>query len=300
MRALAISFSLLCLATFASGGRFVAVPDLIEPATLSAPTAQCRIQNDHNACGTIYWTVGGFCQDDEVTAYLDLPNDPCLAGCPPSGGTVNVESAEVGLRLVGAVCSGGYPVTSYSFDAQASIHLLDPGMSTPDCPYPRITPQLQSDIVTVPAWTATASTDPARTRYQLLRFPCSPPPWSWPCCFPIQPVFLGFRYISFSVPDSVYGGCAEGGYPPPGAASACRWWYPGQKGQNGYADQSPCSIPCTMYYTNWTVYGGYWFESQDAGFGELCDWDMFLNVNCYGCGVPIGETTWGKLKSMTR
>jgi hypothetical protein len=290
-----VMLAICIIATSASAGKFAAVSDInTGPSPLAKTTAQCRIQNDHNACGSIYWTLGGFCQDDEVTSYYTLQNNPCLAGCSWSNSVMQIESAEVGLRLIGTTCTGGYPITSFPFDARAAIYLPDPDMSTPDCPYPSFTPTCQSAIVTVPAWTATASTDPARTRYQML-------PFDWWCCVPIQPVFLGFRYISFSVPDSVISGCAEGGYPPPEAASACAWWYPGQKGLNGYADQSPCSIPCTMYYTNWTVYGGYWFESQDAGFAELCDWDMFLNVDCSYCAcIAVKKTTWGSLKSLMR
>jgi hypothetical protein len=292
-RFLFVTLATCLLAAPANAGWFVAVPEVntgIEP--MASATADCRIANDYNAnspCTAVFWSFGGWCLDDEVTGYFSLQNNTCLAGCAATWGAVNIESGEMGLRVVGTTCNGGYPVTTYPIDGQFSIYALDPVVSTPDCPFPAWDPVCVSVVTTVPALTATSSTDPARFYNTVCAFD-----WS---CFPLQPVFGSYHYVAYSLPESALAACQDGGQ------SACAWWYPGFRGRNGTNPATPCAIPCTQYYRNVSLYGPDWHESLDAGLARQTDFAMWLNVNCTICAccgpwVGVKHTTWGKLKSV--
>lgn len=285
-RILLATLAICLIAAPASAGKFVAVPDIntgMDPAAKT--TADCRIANQFATCGTVFWTFGGWCVDDEVTTYFNLPNDPCLAGCTATRGFARIESAEVGLRVVGTTCNRGYPITTLPMDLQYFIYQLDPGVSTPDCPFPMLDPLCSSVVATVPAYTATASTDPARSQNFLI-------PFDPLCCLELQPVFGGVRFINFSVIESTLVGCGQGGL------STCAWWYPGLRGRNGFSPPAPCAIPCTQYWRNISIYGPDWYESLDAGLGRYTDFAHWLNMSCFDCPTAVEKTTWGKLKSL--
>jgi len=288
-RILLATLAICLIAVPASAAKFVAVPEVnmgIEP--MSKATADCRIENVWNnasPCTAVYWSFGGWCLDDEITAYFDLPNNACLAGCPGTNGMIAIESGEMGLRVVGTTCNNGYPVTTYPIDGMFQIYLPDPVVSTPDCPFPSLDPICSSVVTTVPALTATGSTDPARS-YNIINV------FDPMCCLSLQPVFGSYKYVAYSLPESAYAGCGDGGL------SACPWWYPGFRGRNGTNPATECAIPCTQYYRNVTVYGPDWAESIDAGLARQTDMAMWLNVSCAPCGTAIEKTTWGKLKSL--
>lgn len=278
----------LLIAATASAGSFVAVPDVMEPESEAPKTeAVFRIANSHSACGTVFWSFGGWCEGDEVTAYFDLPNDPRLR-CS-WWGHFRVVSAEVEFRVVGTTCNGGYPVTTYAFEGQYILYQMDPAVSSPDCPFPAQEPLCYSVVATVPALTATSSTDPARTYTHTFDF-------DWLCYWPFldpQPLFGAFRWMSFSVPESTLSYCGQGGL------SSCAWWYPGMRGRNGQISQAPCAAPCTQYYRNESLIGPQWYESLDAGLGRVTDFAHWLNVDLVWCNpVSVQTTTWGKLKSL--
>jgi hypothetical protein len=272
----------------AAAGRWVAVPDVAtgqEPAAKT--TAQCRIENDWNnasPCTAVFWSFGGWCLQDEVTTYFSLQSSTCLAGCLGYPG-MWIESGEMGLRVIGTTCNGGYPITTYPVDAMFQIYQPDPALSTPDCPVPAIDPISTSVVVTIPALTATASTDPRRS-YNVV---CPLDPM---CYIALQPVFGSFKYVAYSLPESSLVDCGDGG------TSACAWWYPAFRGRNGTNPPTECATPCTQYYRNVAVYGPDWYESLDAGLGRQADFTMWLNVSCWGCPVGVEMTTWGKLKSL--
>jgi hypothetical protein len=287
-RILLATLAICLIAVPASAAKFVAVPDIntgVEP--LAKATADCRIENLWNnaaPCTQVFWSYGGWCLEDEITSYFPLQNDVCLAGCTATNGFARIESAEMGLRVVGTTCNNGYPVTTYPADGVFGIFLPDPILSLPDCPVPNLDPICQSVVTTVPALTATASTDPARS-YNLL---CTFDPV---CCIELQPVFGSFRYVAFSLPESSLVDCGNGGI------SACAWWYPGFRGRNGTNPPTECAIPCTQYFRNVPIYGPDWYESMDAGLGRQTEFAMWLNVSC-GCPTAVEKTTWGKLKSL--
>jgi hypothetical protein len=291
-RILLATLAICLIAAPASAGKFVAVPEVnmgIEPA--AKLTADCRISNVNATCGTVFWSLGGWCIDDEVTSYFDLANDPCLAGCTATAGAISIESAEVGLRVVGTACNNNYPITTYPMDVQYFLYTVDPFMSTPDCPFPNIDPICSSTVATVPSLTATAATDPARSYDMLIPFAAAGTPGACNVC-ELQPLFGGFRFISFSVIESTLAACAQGG------ASTCAWWYPGVRGRNGDITQAPCAVPCTQYYRNVSVYGPDWYDAASSGLGDLTDMAHWLNVSCAPCPVGVKETTWGKIKSI--
>lgn len=287
-RILLATLAICLIAMPASAAKFVAVPEVnmgVEP--LAKTTADCRIANDYNGvspCTAVFWSFGGWCLWDEVTGYFSLQNNACLAGCSAANGYAAIESGEMGLRVVGTTCNNGYPVTTYPIDGQFSIYLPDPALSTPDCPVPSIDPICTSVVTTVPALTATASTDPARSYNTVCAF-------NPVCCIALQPVFGSYQYVAYSLPESALAACADGG------VSACAWWYPGFRGRNGQNPAAECAIPCTQYYRNVMVWGPDWAESNDAGLARQTDFAMWLNVSC-GCGVAVEKTTWGKLKSL--
>lgn len=281
---------LLCLVSTspAAAGRRAAVAEIstgIDPAGRSA--AECRIENSYAPCGTVFWSLGQWCVADEVTTYFDLPNDPCLAGCIATNGEMKIESAQVGFRVVGDNCNGQYPVTTYPFEGQYFIYALDPALSTPECAFPAADSLCMSVVTTIPALTATGSGDPARSYDHTFVF--GEP--GQDCCLTMQPVFGGFRFISFSAPESLTTVCD--------GQSGCAWWYPGLRGRNGDIDENPCAAPCTQYFRNIELFGTDWFESSDAGLGRMTDFAHWLNVSCVDCpGTPVRKTTWGKLKSL--
>lgn len=286
-RILLATLAICLIAVPASAAKFVAVPDVstgIEP--LAKTTSQCRIPNLYGTaanCTSIFWSFGGWCLEDEVTGFFPLQNDACLAGCGATNGMVAIESGEMGLRVVGTTCNRGYPVTTYPASGQFQIYAPDPALSTPDCPVPSYDPLCSSVVTTIPALTATASTDPARS-YNLV---C---PFTPVCCIPLQPVFGSFKYVAFSLPESSLDACGNGGI------STCAWWYPGFRGRNGEATGLECAVPCTQYWRNVPLYGPDWYESIDAGLGRQTDFAMWLNASC--CTTPVKNTTWGKLKSL--
>lgn len=289
-RILLLTLAICLIAVPAGAAKFVAVPEVnlgVEP--MAKTTADCRIENQWNnaaPCTAVYWSFGGWCLEDEVASYFPLQNDACLAGCAGTNGYVSIESGEMGLRVVGTTCNNGYPVTTYPIDGMFQIYALDPTLSTPDCPVPDLVSICQSVVVTVPALTATASDDPARS-YDIV---C---PFTAPvCCIELQPVFGSFKYVAYSLPESALAGCADGGL------SACAWWYPGFRGRNGTNPASECVTACTQYWRNVPVWGDAWYESMDAGLARQTDFAMWLNASCSPCGIAIEKTTWGKLKSI--
>lgn len=288
-RILLATLAICLIAVPATAAKFVAVPDVstgIEP--LAKTTAQCRIENLWNnvaPCTQVFWSFGGWCLNDEVTAYFPLQNDACLAGCASTQGQVVIESGEMGLRLVGTTCNNGYPITTYPAAGQFSIYALDPVLSTPDCPVPGVDPICVSAVTTIPSYTATASTDPARSQNLVCAF-------TPVCCFPLQPVFGSFQYVSWSLPESSLADCGQGGL------SACAWWYPGFRGRNGTNPATECTVPCSQYYRNVSIWGPDWTESANAGLGRYTDFAMWLNATCTICPTATKSTTWGRLKSI--
>jgi hypothetical protein len=293
----AIVLLAICL-TLASGraaaGHWVAEPDVVtgpEPSTTTWPI-DCRIENEWNSsagCTATFWTYGGWCAGDEVTAFFDAPSDPCLTDCSWRGPFLHVESAEVGFRIVGQSCNGGYPATTLPFDGQYVIYAIDPVLSTPDCPIPStsLLDYCESVVVTIPAHTATSSTDPARSFNVVFPFP------GWWCFFDRQPVFGAFRWVAWSVPESSHVYCGQGG------STSCAWWYPGLRGRNGTNPATACAVPCTQYYRNPSMYGPDWIESVDAGLARQTDFAHWLNLSCSGTPPnALQKTTWGKLKSL--
>ena len=290
MSRLVIMSLFLCLicATPAVAARHAAVAEVSTGAEpLSRTMADCRIANSSTTCGTVFWSLGQWCIADEVTTYFDLANDPCLASCVSSQGEVRIESAEVGFRVVGDDCNGGYPVSTYSFEGQYFIFALDPALSTPDCPVPAADSLCMSVVSTIPALTANASDDPARSYDHTFTFGTP----GQACCIPLQPVFGGFKFVAFSVPESLSAQVCDG-------LSNCAWWYPGLRGRNGSIDEGECAVPCTQYFRNIDLYGPDWFESNDAGLGRLTDFAHWINASCQDCETPVRETTWGKIKSL--
>lgn len=287
-RILLATLAICLIAVPASAAKFVAVQDVntgIEP--MAKATSQCRIPNLYGTasnCTSIFWSFGGWCLQDEVTGYFPLQNDACLAGCGATGGNVKIEAGEMGLRVVGTTCNGGYPVTTFPAEGVFSVFAPDPVLSTPDCPVPSYDPLFTSVVTTVPALTATASSDPARS-YNVVCAITSPAN-----VIAVQPVFGSFQYVSFSVPESSIDACGNGGI------TACAWWYPGFRGRNGEATGLECAVPCTQYWRNVGLYGPDWYESIDAGLGRQADFAMWLDATC--ATIAVKNTTWGKLKSL--